>query len=98
MQNLLRDSRVGDQRGVVDFFTQGLQNLLPVIVKVALDLVDRLLLDDPKLTFGLSDQSLVMSNDDHATWWCVTKVNLVKKQCDKTPFVFASVLLCLIPP
>ena len=74
MQNLLRDSRVGDQRGVVDFFTQGLQNLLPVIVKVALDLIDRLLLDDPKLTFGLSDQALVVSNNDHATWWCVTKV------------------------
>jgi hypothetical protein len=65
--SLLSDSGVGDEGRVVDFFSERLQNLLPVLVEVSVDLVDGLLLDHPELTLGVANQPLVVGNDDDAT-------------------------------
>ena len=65
---LLQDGRVCDERRVGDLLAEGLQDLLPVVVEVTLDLVDGLVLDDPQLTLGVTDQPLVVGDDDDATW------------------------------
>ena len=64
---LLLDGLVGDKRGVVDLFSEGLEDLLPVLVEVAVDLIDGLVLDDPELTLGVTNKTFVVRNDDDAT-------------------------------
>ena len=57
---------VGDERRVCDFFSESLENLLPVFVEVSVDLVDGLVLDHPQLTLGFADQTFVVGDDDDA--------------------------------
>ena len=64
---LLLDGFVGDERGVVDLFSEGLEDLLPVLVEVAVDLIDGLVLDDPELTLGVTNKTFVVRHYDDAT-------------------------------
>ena len=52
---LLLDSFVGDEGWIVHLFPEGIEDLLPVGVEVALDLVDGLFLNDPELAFSVTD-------------------------------------------
>ncbi len=63
---LLLDSLVGNERRVVDLLSEGLEYLLPVLVEVAVDLVDGLVLDDPELTLSVSNETFVVRHDDDA--------------------------------
>jgi len=63
----LFDGFVRDDGGVVDLLAQLLQHLLPVVLEAAFDLRDSLLLDHPQLAFSLTNQTLVVRNNNNTT-------------------------------
>lgn len=53
--------------GAVDHdFTQGLQHLPLVVLEVAVDLANTLLLHYPQLAVGFCDESGIVADDDHS--------------------------------
>jgi len=46
-------------------FAEFLQDLLSVVIEVAVDLVDSLLFNNPELTFCFANESGVVRNDDY---------------------------------
>lgn len=47
-------------------FTQGLQHLSLVVIEVAIDLTDTLLLHHPQLAVGFCDESGIVANNNHS--------------------------------
>ncbi len=50
----------------VDCLSERVEELLAVVVKVAVDLCDGPVLDDPELALRLPDEPLVVRDEDHA--------------------------------
>jgi hypothetical protein len=46
--------------------TQGLQHLSLVVIKVAVDLTDTLLLHHPQLAVGFCDEARIVADNDHS--------------------------------
>ena len=66
MIDLLNDGCIGDDARREDLLAQRFEYLAPIVVKVAVDLVNRLRLDDPQLAVGVADQTFVVRHDDHS--------------------------------
>lgn len=47
-------------------FTQGLQHLSLVVIKVTVDLTDTLLLHHPQLAVGFCDEACIVADNDHS--------------------------------
>lgn len=67
LNSIVDDSIIGNNTWRDDFFAQLFQDFLSVIIETTVNLFDGLILDNPQLAVGLSDQTLIVSNDDH-TW------------------------------
>ena len=64
---LLGHRGVGNNRRVGHLLAQLVEHLLAVLVKTTVDLGDALLLNHPQLAVGLTNQPLVVGNNNDAT-------------------------------
>lgn len=63
---VINTSRLSVFSLVDERFTKGLQHFSLVVIKVSIDMVDRLVLHHPQLALGLSDQPGIVAHNYHS--------------------------------